>query len=716
MRLAVVVLALFMSSGPHAVLAPPPDEGMKGLLAQIGEKEWVVGRVLLDKDAAHFQIIDPDDLIWQVAKNGGSFSDVVDAFKKEYSLTSAVAEPLARGWIRAQASWADSDSPYSEAIFEDLHRAVLLSEGAFLPTLAATRFSHYTESARHTRMFETLVSQLPTLPQTLATIASAWLESEVMLIALEADPSVLMPMVTADFEWGEPALLPSYDVALQKLLNSDAPASDQTVADIAYQKLNVLLHSGLSELAVEALEALPANVRKLLGSRLSLRLSAAYLIEGNRAEAARLLDANETPRSDPETMEKALLIDAALHPERDPFEVLVRYGSHEPLWDQVTFLVGAPYPELLARHFRQWRSLHSGDPSEDLSPRVARATSDFNQARKKRRDSIRATEARLLESTKNTSGSTLPTLTHLLREPPQPACRLVPFEQSNTAWKRWGGRPPDTQGLEVAAASENGSRRVVIFKTSPWSVVRSEDAGKTWSPKVFLGLLPLETTETLRWGFIPWVDGDTLYLDPRVPTNRTARVVHAPEPPKRYVSCSLSELEQDTDGDGLTDVFEAWLLTDPNLRDTDGDGLADAVDPMPHVPRQGKPTLKAQATLHALSFKPRATKFIENLNPPSGPEKLKVDAGTTFLVGERDEFRGLTPRRRVVVLSPTEAEQYEKHWGRPFRHEHLQVVTNHAGTMVHVDNDERFARIEYFLKKESDGWHVFVLSQSWTCF
>ncbi len=42
-------------------------------------------------------------------------------------------------------------------------------------------------------------------------------------------------------------------------------------------------------------------------------------------------------------------------------------------------------------------------------------------------------------------------------------------------------------------------------------------------------------------------------------------------------------IHRDTDGDGLTDLVEARLGTNPNKADTDGDGLSDLVDPCPNA-------------------------------------------------------------------------------------------------------------------------------------
>lgn len=46
---------------------------------------------------------------------------------------------------------------------------------------------------------------------------------------------------------------------------------------------------------------------------------------------------------------------------------------------------------------------------------------------------------------------------------------------------------------------------------------------------------------------------------------------------------TFDELRRDSDGDGLTDITEGMLFTDPALADTDGDGLSDGEDPAPRV-------------------------------------------------------------------------------------------------------------------------------------
>jgi len=46
---------------------------------------------------------------------------------------------------------------------------------------------------------------------------------------------------------------------------------------------------------------------------------------------------------------------------------------------------------------------------------------------------------------------------------------------------------------------------------------------------------------------------------------------------------TLAELRRDSDRDGLTDLAEKLLFTDPQVADTDGDGLSDLIDPAPNA-------------------------------------------------------------------------------------------------------------------------------------
>jgi hypothetical protein len=56
-----------------------------------------------------------------------------------------------------------------------------------------------------------------------------------------------------------------------------------------------------------------------------------------------------------------------------------------------------------------------------------------------------------------------------------------------------------------------------------------------------------------------------------------------------FITMNLDDVEKDSDGDGLTDILEAKLGTNPNDADTNHDGLRDDVDPIPRASRIAHP-------------------------------------------------------------------------------------------------------------------------------
>lgn len=114
----------------------------------------------------------------------------------------------------------------------------------------------------------------------------------------------------------------------------------------------------------------------------------------------------------------------------------------------------------------------------------------------------------------------------------------------------------------------------------------------------------------------------------------------------------IEDLKLDKDGDGLTDLEEERLLTDPNNKDTDGDGIEDDDD------------------VNALSSEviPQSDKgkiyslVLKDIYPRENVERLN---GLVMIVGEDNfDIRGLNIK--LLILSPQEFDQYRKKFG--FKH------------------------------------------------
>ena len=80
-------------------------------------------------------------------------------------------------------------------------------------------------------------------------------------------------------------------------------------------------------------------------------------------------------------------------------------------------------------------------------------------------------------------------------------------------------------------------------------------------------------------------------------------------------SVVLTSIRLDRDGDGLTDLVEERIHTDPARADTDGDGLADPLDPAPNA-RTQRPTSEDDAVALALL---RQTWLTADLPPYRSP-------------------------------------------------------------------------------------------------
>jgi outer membrane protein assembly factor BamB/predicted nucleic acid-binding protein len=154
------------------------------------------------------------------------------------------------------------------------------------------------------------------------------------------------------------------------------------------------------------------------------------------------------------------------------------------------------------------------------------------------------------------------------------------------------GRPEDLRlldQLEAATASAGGWNRI-CEQTS----TAKPSQPTSWSTPcggATLGGVKMATSSEV-WVSRPaaggkdgppaWAASDEgLGLDGRVPTIERGQLVIPPAQGKKPTELALAELFRDSDGDGVPDMTERYLGTDPQRPDTDGDGLPDGDDAAP---------------------------------------------------------------------------------------------------------------------------------------
>ena len=184
-----------------------------------------------------------------------------------------------------------------------------------------------------------------------------------------------------------------------------------------------------------------------------------------------------------------------------------------------------------------------------------------------------------------------PTL--LRREPEAPRTgRHVSIHASIYRMLARLGRPEDLRlldQLEAATASAGGWNRI-CEQTGTAELSQS----RTWSTPcggATLGDVKMATSSDV-WVSRPAAGGkdgppawaaseEGLGLDGRVPSIERGQMVIPPAPGKKGTRLALGQVFRDSDGDGVPDMTEKYLGTDPQHPDTDGDGLPDGDDPAP---------------------------------------------------------------------------------------------------------------------------------------
>jgi hypothetical protein len=214
-----------------------------------------------------------------------------------------------------------------------------------------------------------------------------------------------------------------------------------------------------------------------------------------------------------------------------------------------------------------------------------------------------------------------------------------------------------------------GSRAVAFVRSvdyggSAYSVILSSDGGTTWSQPLYTGLIFSQPYVVRAASNLPLLAGDRLQIEVEevAPESSSAPPRPGPGPVANttgsYLEIPIAELERDSDGDGLTDLVEERLLTDPLDPDTDRDGVPDGQDLLPQVaaaaPRAAPAASLAVAALVAQVFEEEGR----------APEGVAVYPKFQFWEAERPLFASLLQSpNRFIVLSHEEMDQATDKFG-----------------------------------------------------
>ncbi len=245
----------------------------------------------------------------------------------------------------------------------------------------------------------------------------------------------------------------------------------------------------------------------------------------------------------------------------------------------------------------------------------------------------------------------------------------------------------------TAVRSEREGKRVVVIAVSDlydesWGasaggywVLLSDEEGRRWRRPLYTGLRANLPYTVRARSVLPLLAGDRLQVEVEVEelgsffASDSGPAELAPRQPRAgiYLEIPLAELERDSDGDGLTDLEEERLLTDPEDADTDRDGIGDGEDPMPTIAAADTPSPAAGAAAALLGYvlthgrqppeqRPRAPRGGCCDPAPSAP----LGGRPVFVAGERPWFAGLSPAHRLIVLTPEELETWRSKVTAPF--------------------------------------------------
>jgi hypothetical protein len=285
-----------------------------------------------------------------------------------------------------------------------------------------------------------------------------------------------------------------------------------------------------------------------------------------------------------------------------------------------------------------------------------------------------------------------------------PGFRLVRLERGEGRWAALAY----SEVIEPTGETHTGSYWLLL----------SSDAGRSWT-EIYSGLRRQRPYVAAKRSNVPLLDGDEVRIEVVVKELDEASLTFPPvcvklkrESGPILLTGRLSELQRDTDGDGLTDLVERRIGTDPYDRDTDRDGIEDAVDSLPQIAAAagGPPSDPVQSLVASWTLEsPDCSKGCPEGAFDLPPAVLRPEARgprTLFIEGHRTDFAGFVAHHRVAVLEPGEMTEATKRFGFFYPHRVELLLRDATGTRAFIRWNAEWQGGEDYWERKGGTWEV----------
>jgi hypothetical protein len=431
------------------------------------------------------------------------------------------------------------------------------------------------------------------------------------------------------------------------------PAAE--IAEAGASQIAALVSLGRAADALTVFDALPEAARiavlaravdeQRIGEYVQLDLAISAVMTHRPDRASQFLI------STPETSRLALLVRALIAAnDGDPYEVLTKSMHRNGVWAEAAATLAdhggyhrfAAVLRDSAGHYSYARD--SADVALPLLPSALR----FELQATMQRD--RSDRAAFLARAGLASDNRIVSLLHAplrspLEERPLPV-NVDPDGAITADCRTWKGPWRDYTLRRCEARGEERLALGVWSELDPmgmlpgaWWLYHSTNAGATWE-KVYTGVRETQPYSLVKESHVPMlVDGGV-----RIEADVLESGPWIGKPMRRVlVMFSWSELHRDTDGDGLADLVEERLVTDPHNRDSDGDGIDDGEDPQPQIAASSTSSVEGELLGIVLKRLPATW--------------------TAFFIGDRSLLAGSGVKARLIVLTRDEADAYSAKFG-----------------------------------------------------